>query len=82
MFLEKKVEHSIKSKQTFSFSNVLYKNSYNFGWWRHSRGVLSRGHRAYVVNSKSFCELLSLYYYKISFLTTSYGSKYMEIDDF
>ncbi len=51
-------------------------------WWRHSRGGLSRGHRAYVVNSKSFCELLSLYYYKISFLTTSYGSKYMEIDDF
>ncbi len=34
--------------------------------WRHSRGVLSRGHRAYVVNSKSNCELLTLYYYKTS----------------
>jgi len=34
------------------------------------RGVLSREHRAYVVNSKSIFELLTLYYYKISFLTT------------
>jgi len=25
------------------------------------------GNRAYVVNSKSICELLTLYYYKISF---------------
>jgi len=31
--------------------------------------VLSRGHRACVVNSKSICELLTLYYYKIYFLT-------------
>jgi len=30
--------------------------------------VLSRGHGTYVVNSKSICELLTLYYYKISFL--------------
>jgi len=59
---------SLKRKQFFSFSTVLYENSYNFGEWHHSRGVLSRGHRAYVVNSKFVCELLTLYYYNIYFL--------------
>jgi hypothetical protein len=44
--------------------------------------LVSRGHRAYVVNSKSICELLTLYYYKISVLTTFYGSEFIEINDF
>ncbi len=49
------------SKQIFWSATVLYENSYNFGWWCNSKGVLSKGHRAYVVNSKSICELLTLY---------------------
>jgi len=36
----------------------------------------------YVVNSKSICEFPTLYYYKISFLSTFYGSKFIEIKDF
>jgi len=38
--------------------------------------------RAYVVNSKSICELPTLYYYKIYFICTFYGSKFIEIKDF
>ncbi len=53
----------LPQKQTFWSPAVLYDNSYNLGWWRHSRGVLSRRHRAYVLNSKSICELLTLYCY-------------------
>ncbi len=40
------------------------------------------GPRAYVVNSKSICEFPTLYYYKISFSITFYGSKFIEIKEF
>jgi hypothetical protein len=36
----------------------------------------------YVLNSKSIWEFNTLYYYKISFLSTFDGSKFIEIKDF
>jgi len=35
----------------------------------------------YVVNSKSIYELLTQYYYKIYFINTFYGSKFIKIND-
>jgi len=46
------------------------------------RGVLYRGHLAYVVNSKSICEFSTLYFYKIYVLSTLDGSKFIEIKYF
>jgi len=67
MVLERKFGYSLKREQSFWFATVLYENNYKFELWRHSRGALSRGHRAYVVNSKLICEFPTLYYYKIYF---------------